>query len=171
MCLVNLLECFVDALYGEAHHVVVTAVKSCDADIAYPFLNAVGASLIEGLVFCDVIVDLIVGELLEGDVGGNGKASLSLMGKHTDTRCDLMGTAADKSQHPFSILLVDWLAQYLVTYYDYGVSSNHEFVFSKGRTIGISLLACDIQGHLRHGQIIRITLVDILQHPHLERHP
>ena len=62
MCLVDLLKCFIDALYGETHHVVVTAVKTCDADVAYPFLNAVSASLVEGLIVGDVIVDLVVGE-------------------------------------------------------------------------------------------------------------
>ena len=62
MCLVDLLKCFIDALYGEPHHVVVTAVKTCGADVAYPLLDAVSASLVEGLIVCDVIVDLVVGE-------------------------------------------------------------------------------------------------------------
>ena len=62
MCLVDLLKCFIDALYGEAHHVVITAVKTCDADIADPFLNAVSASLVKRLIMGDVLVDLVVGK-------------------------------------------------------------------------------------------------------------
>lgn len=169
MCLVYLLECFVDALYGEAHHIVVTAVKTCDADVAYPFLDAIGASLIEGLIAGDVITDLVVGEWFEGDISSDGEAAFRLTGEHTDASGDLMGTSTDEPKHPFCIRLVDGFAQDLITHDDHGVCSDHEFVVSKGSAIGISLLASDIQSHLRHRQIARITLVDILQYPHLKR--
>ena len=58
----------VDALNGEAHDVEVTAIEGRHADIAYPLLNAIGTSLVEGTVMGDVIVDLVVREGLEGDI-------------------------------------------------------------------------------------------------------
>ena len=143
-------------------------MKTCDADVAYPFLDAVGASLVEGLIVGDVIADLIVGEGFEGDIGSDGKAAFRLTAEHTDTGSDLMGTSADESQHPCGICLVGGFTQNLVAHDDHSIGCDHEFVVGKGGTIGIGLLASDIKGHLRHRQIVRITLVDILQHPHLE---
>ena len=165
MCLFNLLECFVDALYGEAHDIVVTAVKTCDADVAYPFLDAVGASLVEGLIVGDVIVDLVIGEGFEGDIGSDGKAAFRLTAEHTDTGSDLMGTSADEPQHPCGICLIGGFTKNLVAHDDHSIGCNHEFVVGKGGTIGIGFLTSNVKGHLRHRQIVRITLVDILQHP------
>ena len=62
-------EGFVDALDGQSHDVEVAAVELRDADIAYPLLDAVGAGFIEGTVMGDIIVDFVVRERLEGDVG------------------------------------------------------------------------------------------------------
>ncbi len=62
-------EGFVDALDGETHDVEVAAVELRHADIAYPLLDAVGAGFVEGTVMGYVIVDFVVRERLEGDVG------------------------------------------------------------------------------------------------------
>ena len=96
MCLVYLLECFVNALYREAHHVIVTAVKTCDADIAYPFLDTVGTSLVKGPIAGDVIMDLVVGKWFEGDIGSDGETAFRLTGEHTNASGNLMGTSADE---------------------------------------------------------------------------
>jgi len=38
-----------------------------DADVAYPFLDAVGAGFVEGLAFFDVVKDFVVVEMAECD--------------------------------------------------------------------------------------------------------
>ena len=65
------LQLGVDALYGQAHDIVIAAVKTCDTNIAYPLLNAVGAGLVEGAIMLDIMLYLGIAELLEGDVGGD----------------------------------------------------------------------------------------------------
>ena len=68
-CILKRAEGFVDALDGETHDVEVAAMKGSDTNIAYPLLDTVGAGLIEGTVMGDIIVDFVVRERLEGDVG------------------------------------------------------------------------------------------------------
>ena len=65
----------VEPLNGESHHVEVGALEACDSDEAYPFLDAIRASLVEGTVGLDVVKDFLVGELRKGDMadGGEGK--------------------------------------------------------------------------------------------------
>lgn len=60
---------FVDALDGEAHDVVVGALDAGYADVAYPFLDAVGSGFVHWVELSDVMPDFFVGESLEGYVG------------------------------------------------------------------------------------------------------
>ena len=66
-------------LYRQPHNIKVAALKTSDADVADPFLNAVGTSFVEWLVFVDVIVNLLVSKLAEGDVGANGEVFLLVL--------------------------------------------------------------------------------------------
>ena len=54
----------------EAHHVIITTVYSFDADIAYPLLYAISTGLIHRCVFVYVIVDLVVCQIVKGNLGG-----------------------------------------------------------------------------------------------------
>ena len=49
-------------------------MKARNADITYPLLDAVGTCLVEGTVGGDVMLNLGIGELLEGDIGGGRKS-------------------------------------------------------------------------------------------------
>ena len=50
----------IDALHGKAHHVEVAAAKPRHANVAYPFLYTIGASLVKRTVFFNVVVNLLI---------------------------------------------------------------------------------------------------------------
>ena len=63
-----LAEFAVEPLDGKPHHVEVGTLETSDSNEAYPFLDAIRASLVEGTVGLDVVKDFLVGELGKGDV-------------------------------------------------------------------------------------------------------
>ena len=144
-------EGFVDPLDGQSHDVEVAAVELCHTDIAYPLLDAVGTCLVEGTVMGDVIVDFVVAQLLEGDVGQYGEGLLALRGCQRDARNNLMSVAAQLVEHAAGVSLVVGLAHHFVTQDDDGVGGNNEFVGGHGLTIGSGLLLRDILGNLAGG--------------------
>ena len=116
----------------------------------------------------DVVVYLVVGERLEGDVGGDGEALLALKGGQCDSGDDLMGLTAQRTKHTAGIGLVVGLAHDLGAEDDDGVGGDDQFVGSHLREIGRCLLVRDIFGNLGGGQVGRIALVDALDDAHLE---
>ncbi len=162
------LQFAIDTLYGEPHHIVVTAVETRHADVAYPFLDAIGTSLVEGLVMADVVTDLLVAERLESHVGRHVEGMLLGGCQQANTRGHLMRPSAEQVKHTDSIFLIRRLPQYLITHDDDGIGRDHQFVIPDDPTVGIGLLAGDVEGYLAHGQVIGIGLVDPLQHAHLE---
>ena len=111
---------------------------------------------------------LFVGEGFECDVGGDGEAMLVGSGQQTDARCDLMGAAAEQSEHSDGIGLIDGFAEDLVAHDDYGIGGDNQFVGLHHGAISIGLLASNIKGYVGHRQVGGIRLVDILQHPDFE---
>ena len=85
-----MLQLLIDTLNGQAHHVIVAAVKPRAADVAYPLLNAVGASFVEGSVTADVETDFLVAKLLERHLGGHAESALLLARGQTNARCDVV---------------------------------------------------------------------------------
>ena len=81
-----------------------------------------------------------------------------------------MGTAAQGLEHTPGIGSVSWFAKDLVAHNHHCISRDDQFILPHHLPIGVSLLAGDIEGDLAHRGICRIRLIDILQHPHLERH-
>ena len=63
------LQVGVEGGEGEAHDVVVAAFDARYAHHTYPFLDAVGAGLVEGTVGVDIMADFVVGHLAEVDIG------------------------------------------------------------------------------------------------------
>ena len=59
----------INEVNGEAHDVEVGAGHAGTSDVTNPFLHAVGAGFVEGTVFGDIMIDLGVGKVGEGDVG------------------------------------------------------------------------------------------------------
>ena len=64
----QLLQLGIDALNGQTHHIVVAAIEARNAYITYPLLNAIGSCLVEGAIGGDVMMDLVISKLLEGDI-------------------------------------------------------------------------------------------------------
>ena len=72
----QLLQLGVDALDGEAHHIVVAAIEAGDADIAYPLLNAVGAGLVEGAIGLSLLLGYKLSHIAYGNVAKEKDLSL-----------------------------------------------------------------------------------------------
>ncbi len=86
-------EFLVEALDRESHDVEVGAVDVFDADVAYPFLDAVGACFVEGVVGFDVVAYFIDGDVGECYVGGGGDCGLGVGGFDAYACDDLVGFA------------------------------------------------------------------------------
>ena len=71
------LQVLVQRGYREAHDRVEGTFDSGDADVAYPFLDAIGASFVEGLELVYVIEYFLVGQFIEINAGlvGEGIAA------------------------------------------------------------------------------------------------
>lgn len=74
--MLEVLQLGIDALHRQTHNIIVAAVKARNTDISYPLLNAIGSSLVEGVVGFYIMTYLIIGELLEGDIGGDRERAL-----------------------------------------------------------------------------------------------
>ena len=62
------LQLGINTLHGQSHHVIVTTVETCTANVAYPLLDTISTSLVKRLVFFYVILYLVLRQLLECDV-------------------------------------------------------------------------------------------------------
>ena len=121
MFLLEFPQFFVDSLDGEAHDVVVGAADAGDADVAYPFLNAVGAGFVEGLILTDIVGYLFIGEFLEGDVGADGAADGLVALEEAVAGIYLVRLAAEFAQHGAGIISIARLAENLAVADDNGV--------------------------------------------------
>ena len=72
-------------------------------------------------------------------------------------------------EHSLSVGLINRLAENLIADNHHSVGCNDEFIVVHNSTIGIGLLPSNVKSDLRNGQIVRITLVYILQHSDFER--
>lgn len=88
------LQLGIDALYGQPHHIEITALQRCDTDIAYPFLNAIGPGLVEGLVAVYVVADFLLRKGFEGDMAGHLERMLAVASGETNAGDDLMPLSA-----------------------------------------------------------------------------
>ena len=48
---------------GQAHHVIKVPVDASDPDVANPFLDAIGTSLVKRVIMLDVVVNLVIGQV------------------------------------------------------------------------------------------------------------
>ena len=74
--LLEVLQLGIDALHRQAHNIIIAAIEARNTDISYPLLNAIGSSLVEGVVGFYIMMYLIIGEQLEGDIGGDRERAL-----------------------------------------------------------------------------------------------
>jgi hypothetical protein len=125
------LEVAVEGGEGETHDVVVAAFDAFDAYHADPLLDAVGSGFVVGTVVVDVIVDFIVGERLEMNVGtlrerlqAGGRRIIE--GTEADTCVDLMDIAAEAAEHGHGGIAVGGFAEGLVAVDDDGVGGDED---------------------------------------------
>ena len=148
-------------MYGEAHDVVVAAVDTFDGDGADPFLDAVGAGLVEGVVGVDVVADVFRVDVGEGDVGEAGEALLPVFGGDCHAGAHRVGLAGEFGEHVDGLLLVAWFAVDFAVEDDNGVGCDDEFVVADGVAVGGSLFEGDIFGYFVGGEVGGIVLVDV----------
>ena len=87
-------KCFVNALYGQSHHIEITAVERCDTYMTNPFLNAVGTRFVEGAIVADIVIYFVVCERLECHVGDYRETRLAICRGQRDTGDYLMRPSA-----------------------------------------------------------------------------
>ena len=63
------MEIPVNEVDGEAHDIEIRTADGGAADIAYPFLDAVGTGFVERLIAVYIIADLFVGQFFERHIG------------------------------------------------------------------------------------------------------
>ena len=160
------LQLSIDALYGQAHDVVVATIKTSTTDIANPLLYAVGASLVEGMVVADVVGYFIVTELLERHFRGDAEKALLLTRGQANAGGDVVDSAAKLSQHAVGISFIKRLTHDLVVADDNGVGGDEELVVSHCRTIGVCLLMGYVGGNVSNREIVRIALVNTTKNPY-----
>ena len=72
----HILYFLVEPLNRQPHDVEIATLDACNTDVAYPLLNTISPSLVERLEMGDVIVDLLIRELLEGNIRSHSKTLL-----------------------------------------------------------------------------------------------
>ena len=77
LCRLQVLHLLINALHRQSHHIEITAVDMRHANVAYPFLNAVGSCLVQRSVMFYIIIYLAVGKFFEGHVGHHAKRLLA----------------------------------------------------------------------------------------------
>ena len=78
--------------------------------MANPFLNAISTSLVHRVILAYIVIDFIAGEILESDVGANGKTLLFMKRGQTDTCYHLMCLSTQLSKHPTGIFIILWFS-------------------------------------------------------------
>ena len=150
--LLEVLQLGIDALHRQPHNIIIAAIEARNTDISYPLLNAIGSSLVEGVVGFYIMTYLIIGELLEGDIGGDRERTLLARCEQTDTCSDLMGATANGAEHTNGIGLVLRFAKDIIAYDNNSVGCDDKFIGLERRFIGSCLLLGDVLGYLAGGQ-------------------
>lgn len=125
---------------GETHNGVEGALDFGNADVADPFLDAVGAGFVEGLVILYVIVDFGVGEGSEGYLGGIGGRFHALGIAYAYGGGNLVGFAGKEMQHLTRLVRAGRLAHDAALADYEGVGSDKYFVVGKRtvKTVGFA---------------------------------
>ena len=144
-------------MYGQAHDVEVGALEPGDADVAYPFLDAVGSGFVQGVVVVYVVFYLLLGEGGEGDVTGAGEAVCEACGGEGDACYDLMGAAGEAGEHLAGFFLGTGFAQNLAVQTDDGVCGDEQFGVCEG--VGAGFLLADVLGYFGGRQVGRVGFI------------
>ena len=130
-------------------------MQTGNTNIAYPFLDAIGASLVEGFVVSDIIVNLLIIEYLKSNVCRDVESMLLSRCQQTYPRRDLMRLPTEQTKHTYGVSLIHRFAEDFVTHDNNSIRCNHEFIVPHRLLIGICLFLCNIACHLADGQICR----------------
>jgi hypothetical protein len=147
--LLEVLQLGIDALHRQPHNIIIAAIEARNTDISYPLLNAIGSSLVEGVVGFYIMMYLIIGEQLEGDIGGDRERALLALSEQAHACGYLMGTAANLAEHTHGIGLILRLAKDIIANDNNSVGCDDKLVGLERRFIGSCLLFGDILGNIR----------------------
>ena len=148
----------VDALDRKAHDVEIGAFDAGDTGVAYPFLDAVGPSLVEGLVLVYIVIDLFVREILEPDERGLGELiALCHASEHHAGR-DLVLAAGKEAEHADGVIPVFRFPEDFSATENHCVCRNQDFIVIKRPVETERLSPSHGKGYLIMGQFRREVL-------------
>ena len=135
------LQFFVHPVYRQPHDGVEGAFDGSDADVADPFLDAVGSCLVVGTVFLYVIGYFLIAERLEMHGGGVAEGDFTLQVTDGHGGDDLVALSRKVFQHSCCFLPAVRLAHDFVFAKDKGVGGNQNLVFGERsvKAVGLAL--------------------------------
>lgn len=155
------LEGCPETVNGEAHDVVEAAVDRFDAGDAYPLLYAVSACFVEGTIFVDISVYLIVfeaGELHAGD----GPETLEVTEREErHAGNNLVRAAAQSAKHLFSFGCVAGFAEHTAVDDDDGVGRDEKVFVGHDAAIGVGFESRQVERHVVRRKVGGIGLVNL----------
>ena len=91
------LQFFINSLYRQPHDIEIRAFKPRHSDIADPFLYAIRTRLVEGTVFRDILLYLLIGEMGESDIGLHAEMACLCLCPETYACDDMVRLAAESA--------------------------------------------------------------------------
>ncbi len=163
------MEIPVNEVDGEAHDVEIRTADGGAADIAYPFLDTVGAGFVERPVAVYIIADLFVGQFFERHIRfinkGNNPTRPPLKGgdflRKSDGGINLMGFAGQGTEHSECFCLVVRFAEHLTVRPNDGIRGNEELVFSQSGLIRARFRTRYIIRNIAGLEVRRIGLIRV----------
>ena len=104
---------FVYALYWQPHDIEETAFERSDTYETYPLLDAIGTGLVQGAIGSHIVIDFLLGKLLEGYLCHHVEGVLFGQGGKSHAGDHGMCLAAQFGQHCFGLGFIGRLAQHL----------------------------------------------------------
>ena len=155
-------EPLIDPLDGKTHDIEIGAVHGGDAHVTNPLLYTISPRFVEGLIVFYVVVDLLVGERAERDIGAiDDSIRLLTFAQEGDSRIYLVSLAGEGAEHQACIMLVVRLAQHTSTEPDDGICRDKQVVIAETARVRLRLRARYKGRYIPCLQVSRVGLVGI----------